>query len=520
MGVWMFAYGSLCFALLLLVGCDRQVAAPTDPALTPATVPIPYGLSAVVADRRVTLTWSLSAADSATISKFLVYRIDSLNAQPRRLDSLAWPPFVDSTSLNGTLYAYAVSARDLDGIEGTRSVAIKAQPRFVSLRINDDSVLTRSADVRLSISAQGATLMRLANDTTQPGAWRNFTSALNWSLLPNVGPKRVYAQFEFSDGAVFDGWVGDSITLDDRAQIYNLTLSDSVLSPGETLVVIMNAQESNGAASFDLGGRSGQRLFDDGQAPDLAAQDGQYSARYIASVGDLFDHDDLVGHFTDHAGNRAADFTALWKVSVRQVPAPPLWVGIVGGQGDPNALDLTWVQVTSEPFSQLILRRSLVSGSGALAPIIKLFSSQSSTQYHDTGLVGSTTYYYTLEVVLTNGLRALSSQASGVTPANAPPQPVLVAVTPTADSSLLLSWTASTEGDFESYRVYRGTTSASLNPTPPADSMLVSVITSQSVNTYAEGGQDQYYYYRVFVYDRAGQRSGSNVVWGPKDFGP
>ena len=104
-----------CVCLWLLVGCNRQVASPTDPALTAADVPVPYGLAAVVADRRVTLTWSLSASDSAKVSEFLVYRIDSLNARPRRLDSLSWPPFADSTALNGTTYAYAVSARDRNG---------------------------------------------------------------------------------------------------------------------------------------------------------------------------------------------------------------------------------------------------------------------------------------------------------------------------------------------------------------------------------------------------------------------
>lgn len=517
---WARLLAASACTVLFTSGCNRKVPSATDPELDPAVVPIPAGLSAIVGDGRVQLTWSVLAADSAQVSTFIVYRIDSLNAAPRRLDSLPWPPFVDSTALNGTLYAYAVSVRNLDGIEGLRSVAIKAQPRFVSLRINDDSLFTRSTDVRLAITATGATLMRLANDTAQPANWRSFSTSVPWSLLTNAGPKGVFAQFQFSDGAQFDGWVGDSITLDDRAQIQSITLSDSLLAPGDSLVVILKAQETQGTATFDLGGRSGIRLFDDGNPPDVSAQDGIYSAAYIAGVGDLFEQAPLEGHFTDRAGNRAPDVTAAWRVSVRQAPVPPAWIDIVAVPGDPTSLNLSWVRVSSESFSQLQLRRSTVAGSGVNAPIVALFNSASVTQYRDTGLVGSTNYYYSLELVLTNGLSALSAEATGRTPVDVAPSPVTVAVTPTADSSLLLTWTQSTAADFESYRVYRGLTSATLNPSPPADSLLVSVITTVGTATYSESGQSQYFYYRVFVFDRGGQRSGSNIVWGPKDFGP
>ena len=511
---------TLVLAVWLGSGCERKVSSPTDPSLTPDVVPVPTGLSARVSDGRVFLDWSLSSADSTQVARFIVFRADSLNARPRRIDSTAWPPYVDSTAINGTQYAYAVAVRNHAGLEGQPSTAVKAQPRFVSVRINDDSLYTRSVDVRLSVTAAGATLMRFAHDTTQPAEWRSFATVANWTLLPNAGKKRVFAQFQFADGAQFDGWVSDSITLDDRAQIQSLTLSDSVLAPGDTLILVLDAREIEGTATYALGSRSGVRLYDDGLPPDQTAQDGRYSAAYLAGVGDLFDQAEVRGGFTDRAGNRAPDYTATWKVSVRQAPTPPVWVGIVASQNDPTVLNLSWVRVTSEPFSQLLLRRSTVSGVGTSAPVVAIFSSAATTQYRDTGLVGSTTYYYTLEIVLTNGLKALSAQASGVTPVDLPPDAVHVAVTPTADSSLLLTWTQSVAADFESYRVYRAAASASLNPSPPADSLLVSVIAAVATTTYAESGQSQYYYYRVFVFDRSGQRTGSNVVWGPKDFGP
>jgi len=509
----------LC-SLALASGCERKVSSPTDPTLIPADIPVPSGLSARVADSRVHLTWTLSASDSAQVDQFVVYRIDSLNAAPRELAEVTWPPYIDSSAINGTLYAYAVAVRNHDGIVGRKSTAIRAQPRFVSVRINEDSLFTRSVDVRLALTAAGATLVRFGHDSLQPAEWRTFGPVATWTLQPNAGAKRVFAQFQFADGAQFDGWVSDSITLDDRAGIQSLAVSDSVLAPGEAMVITLDAVEVGGIATYDLSSRFGARLFDDGVAPDQTAGDGRYTAEYVAEEGDLFELGEVLGRFTDAAGNRAPVFTSASTVSVRKPPLAPVWVSVVATATDPRALDLTWTGTNSEPFSQLLLRRSTTSGQGTSAPVVEIFSSPAVTSYHDTGLVGSTTYYYTLELVLANGLRVLSAQTSGVTPVDAPPAAVLVAVTPTGDSTLLLSWTQTTASDFESYRVYRALTTPALTPSPPADSLLVSVITASGTTTYAEAGQTRSFYYRVFVFDRSGQRAGSNVVWGPKDFGP
>jgi len=85
----------LC-SLALASGCERKVSSPTDPTLIPADIPVPSGLSARVADSRVHLTWTLSASDSAQVDQFVVYRIDSLNAAPRELAEVTWPPYIDS----------------------------------------------------------------------------------------------------------------------------------------------------------------------------------------------------------------------------------------------------------------------------------------------------------------------------------------------------------------------------------------------------------------------------------------
>jgi hypothetical protein len=506
--------------LAILASCERKVPTATDSNLKPADVPVPANLAATVGDGQVLLSWTLSSADSARITVFLVYRIDSLDAEPRRIDSIAWPPYTDASAINGTQYAYTVSARSTDGVEGARSSIITAQPRFVSLRVNDDSIYTRSIDVRLNLTATGATLMRLANDTTQPASWRTFQSNVPWQLISNAGPKSVFAQFQFVDGADYLGWVEDSIVLDDRASIASVVVSDSVLAPGDSLFLYLDAGETSGTATYDLGSQRGTRLFDDGNPPDAVTDDGMYTALYVATDGQLFEGSNVTGHFVDRAGNSAPAVQAAWRVSVRKAPPAPVWVSILTIPSEPRQLQLTWASIDAQPFSQLLLRRSLTPSQGTAAPIIKIFGSSGVTSYTDTGLVGSSTYYYTLEVALTNGLLALSAENTGTTAIDLAPDPVTVAVEPTADSSLALSWTPATASDFESYRVYRAVTLPELNPIPPDDSLLVSIIPGRSTTSYSEAGLTQFFYYRVFVFDQAGQSAGSNTVWGPREFGP
>ncbi len=43
---------------------------------------------------------------------------------------------------------------------------------------------------------------------------------------------------------------------------------------------------------------------------------------------------------------------------------------------------------------------------------------------------------------------------------------------------------------------------------------------SEFKRLYTETGLTQFYYYRVFTFDREENNSGSNTVWGPKVFGP
>lgn len=508
---------TLVLGALIGAGCSDKV--PPLPTSSPVSdVPVPSVLSAKNGDGRIELSWNLSQVDSSRVSHFIVYRADNVDEEPRRIDSTLWPPFTDSGVNNGTEYFYAVTVRDVDGIEGERSVIIGAKPSFFSVRINNDSAYTKSSTVRLNFTAAGGQLMRLAEDTTQPGPWRTFVTNTTHTLPGGEGVRTVFAQFQLVGGVLSLGWVSDDIEVDLRAQITSVAVMDSVLTPGDTTIVWLNAGEDGGTATFDLSSLSRASLFDDGIAPDTTADDGRYTGMYIARSNDLFEQRTVTGRFTDRAGNVAPNVPGNPNVSVRQLPEPPSWVSILAIVDDPRSLNLTWVASSAQPFSQLILRRSKNSGDGINAPIVQIFTNRNQASHTDTGLVGGTTYYYTLDVVLTNGLSALSAEESGTTLVDLPPDTITVAVEPTADSSLALSWTESAVADFDSYRVYRADSAAAL-ANLPADILLVSIISSRTSTTYTESGMSRSFYYRVFVFDRGGQSTGSNTVWGPKDFG-
>jgi fibronectin type 3 domain-containing protein len=606
---------SLITVLALASGCERRLDSPTDPDLDTADPPVPTSLTAAMGDLQVQLSWSISTP--SLVSRYLIHRAETTAENFRIVDSAGTTAYTDAAVSNGVRYFYKVSARDLNGVAGASSATVSAVPTLFSVRINNDSIYTGSQNVRLGLTASGVSLMRIANDTTSPGAWEDFRATRDWVLIPGSGSKVVFVKFKTSAGVESVGWNWDEIVYDDRAEISSVSVSDSVLAPGDSMLVLVTTGETGGEATYTLSSRSNVELFDDGQGADAAMGDGIHSGVYVARTDDLFEHSTLSADFRDAAGNRATRNIAAWQISVRQPPPPAVWVALDPDSDNPTALNLSWTREDADPFAYLAMRRSTVSGQGLSVPITHRITSAGTATFRDTGLTANTRYYYTLEVVLSNGLTSLSAEDSGatsvdappdtvslllpsvlkynevslewttstvsdfsayrlyraqtpsvttsstliagfssksttlytdttlsasspyyyrvfvvdragqttgsnelsiVTPSNTLPAPVTVAVSPTADSSLKLVWTESNDDDFATYRVYRSETIGAIS-TLPSDTLLVNILSDRASATHTEDGLTRSYYYRVFVFDRGGLSAGSNIVWGPKDFG-
>jgi hypothetical protein len=94
------------------------------------------------------------------------------------------------------------------------------------------------------------------------------------------------------------------------------------------------------------------------------------------------------------------------------------------------------------------------------------------------------------------------------------PEPVALAIEVIDSVTFRLSWTKNDDTDFESYRIYRSTSSGVTN-TP--DNLIV-IENSQNTTTFTDEGIvfGNTYYYKIYVYDRFGAFAGSNEVFAPK----
>ncbi|MCJ7496805.1 MAG: hypothetical protein MUO78_01540, partial [candidate division Zixibacteria bacterium] len=110
------------------------------------------------------------------------------------------------------------------------------------------------------------------------------------------------------------------------------------------------------------------------------------------------------------------------------------------------------------------------------------------------------------------GNQAPTFTAPGKVTIQSPPTAVLLfPLSSSTQSKLTIYWTKNQDNDFYSYRIYRGKTSLVSN-----DSLLVNTILSSTTTSFTDTGLSSgtTYYYKVYVYDKSGLSSGSNVESG------
>jgi len=137
------------------------------------------------------------------------------------------------------------------------------------------------------------------------------------------------------------------------------------------------------------------------------------------------------------------------------------------------------------------------------------FITVSSSDYVDTAVLSSNTYYYAVSASLTNHAESAKSSIVYATPFDLPPAPPTGLVATVRYGAVLLDWDDNTEKDLSSYSLYRSTTSNQYG------SALVS---NRTLSTYTDGtvSNGTTYYYVVSAVDAGGNESGKSTevsVW-------
>jgi len=197
--------------------------------------------------------------------------------------------------------------------------------------------------------------------------------------------------------------------------------------------------------------------------------------------------------------------------------APSAPSGLAATTSSSSVINLAWTADTAPAnctISGYNVYRSTTSGFTPSAGN-EIASGVTATSYSSTGLTASTTYYYAIEAVDSEGTSAESSQASAKTSAASvscttlPSAPIGLTATAASSSAISLSWTADTAPancTISGYNVYSSTASGF---TPSSSNQVVSGATGTSyTNTGLTASTT--YYYKIAAVDADGASTASS----------
>jgi len=205
------------------------------------------------------------------------------------------------------------------------------------------------------------------------------------------------------------------------------------------------------------------------------------------------------------AASAQGNGTTTGTASCSAVPSAP--TGLTATAASSSSIGLTWSAVT--PPANCTISSYTVYGGTTANPTAVIASGVTGTTYSNTGLAASTTYYYVVKAVDSDGTSAASAQAQATTLANTsctsvPSVPTGLTATASSSTAIGLSWSAVTPPancTISSYTVYGGTTA---NPTTVVASGLTGT-------TYSNTGlsASTTYYYIVKAVDAYGTSAAS-----------
>jgi fibronectin type 3 domain-containing protein len=364
----------------------------------------------------------LSWTASAGATSYNVKRADVNGGPYTTVASPTTASYTDVTAANGTTYYYVVSAVNALGESGN-SAQVSAQPSNVLNR----SGWAVSASPNSSAAAKaidGNTTTRWSTVELQvPGEW----------FQVDMGSAQTFFQIVLDQGS----WPGD----------YPIGYQVNVSSDG----VNWGSPVATGT----------------GSNPVTTITFATQTARYIRVT---------------QTGNSAGSYWGIAEFNVYaplgSPPAAP--TGLTAMAASSSQINLSWA--ASSGATSYNVKRATVSG----GPYTTVATGVTATNYSDTGLATSTTYYYVVSAVNGSGESANSTQASATTLPLPPAAPTGLTATAASSSQINLSWTASTGAT--SYNVKRATVNGG-----PYTTVATGVTGTTYNNTGLSSGTTYYY---------------------------
>ena len=200
--------------------------------------------------------------------------------------------------------------------------------------------------------------------------------------------------------------------------------------------------------------------------------------------------------------------------SCSAVPSAPS--GLTGTAASSSVINLSWTADTAPANCTISGYNVFQSTTSGFTPSSsnQIASGVTSTSYSNTGLAASTTYYYKIEAVDSEGTSAASSQASAKTSGGGscttvPSAPSGLSATAASSSVINLSWTADTPPancTISGYNVYGSTTSGF---TPSSSNLIASGVTSTSYSNTGLAASTTHYY-KIEAVDADGASAASS----------
>lgn len=218
----------------------------------------------------------------------------------------------------------------------------------------------------------------------------------------------------------------------------------------------------------------------------------------------------------DTDGNSAGSNKEKGKTNANESPSPVTLLKPTAVEGSTTELDLTWSKNDDEDFaSYRIYRTEAPQAVDSSSFMVKIINDQNTTNYRDTELEEDSEYNYRVYVFDDDGKSSGSNTETGKTNADDPPKPVTLLqpiAVENSTTSLSLTWSKNDDEDFASYRIFRSDAPQEVD----SASFLVTILYSQELTSYEDKNLEEAteYNYRVYVYDEAGNSTGSNTVTG------